>query len=236
LSIEGYHVTEEMIRKVADGSWDPEGHEEDKGARDAMAAHGYWRAHNAVKRSIRRALEKEGTNIGTLLRRDHGTWYRELFGPSVDAGIIRASDLAGYRNDQVYIRNADHVPPPRDAVRDLMPALFDLLRDEQSAQVRAVMGHFAFVFVHPYMDGNGRMARFLMNAVLCTAGFPWTVVKLERRKPYFAALNDASARDDIQPFARFIAECVAQSPGGNGVKPRRRVATPEEVPSGRKRA
>ncbi len=236
LSIEGYRVTEDMIRKVAEGDWDPKNHAADQGARDAMAAHGYWRAHNAVKQSIRRALDNDVTNIGTLLRRDHRTWFRELFGPSVDAGIIRASDLAGYRNDQVYIRNADHVPPPRDAVRDLMPALFDLLRDEQSTQVRAVMGHFAFVFVHPYMDGNGRMARFLMNAVLCTAGFPWTVIKLEQRKHYFAALNNASAQDDIRPFARFIAECVAQSRVENAEKPKRPAANSAKVLSARKRA
>ena len=98
------------------------------------------------------------------------------------------------------------------------------------------MGHFAFVFVHPYMDGNGRMARFLMNAVLCTAGFPWTVIKLEQRKHYFAALNDASARDDIRPFARFIAECVAQSQIEYAERPKRPAEKSAKAPSARKRA
>jgi len=211
LSIEGYRVTEDLIRKVADGSWNPDEHAQDKDARNAMAAHGYWKAHNAVKDSIRHSLENPDTNIGSLLRKDHGRWYRELFSPSVDVGIIKAADLAGYRNDQVYIKNAEHVPPPRAAVRDLMPALFDLLRDEQSPAVRAVLGHFAFVFIHPYMDGNGRMARFLMNAAFCTAGFAWTVIRLDQRPQYFSALNDASARGDIRRFARFISECVVQN-------------------------
>src|SRR5437879_9508428 len=96
-----------------------------------------------------------------------------------------------------------------------MPAFFDLMKDEQSPAVRAVLGHFAFVFIHPYMDGNGRIARFLMNAVLCAAGFPWTVIRLDQRPQYFAALNDASARGDIRPFGRLISECVVQ----NAAKP-----------------
>ncbi|MDN8616095.1 Fic family protein [Variovorax ginsengisoli] len=47
-----------------------------------------------------------------------------------------------------------------------MPALFELLRDEPSAAVRAVLGHFMFDFIHPYMDGNGRLGRFIMNTML----------------------------------------------------------------------
>jgi Fic family protein len=211
LSIEGYRVTEDLIRKVATGQWNPDGHEDDRGQRDAMAAYGYWKAHNAVKETIRRALEDpRAMSIGDRVRREHSTWYREMFSPSVDAGILKPADLAGYRNDQVYIKRARHVPPAKEAVRDTMPKLFDLLRDEQNAAVRAVLGHFIFVFIHPYMDGNGRMARFLMNTMLTTAGYPWTVIKLEQRSEYFKALDLASAEGQVAPFAQFISECAAQ--------------------------
>jgi hypothetical protein len=44
--------------------------------------------------------------VGELVRRDLATWYREMFAPSGDAKILKPSDLAGYRNDQVYIRTA----------------------------------------------------------------------------------------------------------------------------------
>jgi len=47
-----------------------------------------------------------------------------------------------------------HVPLNRDAVVDAMPALFDLLREEKEPAVRAVLGHFIFVYIHPYMDGT----------------------------------------------------------------------------------
>lgn len=90
-----------------------------------------------------------GENSGTVADEVHQNWYRELFAPSVTAGIIKASDLAGYRNQPVYIRRSKHVPPNIDAVKDLMPVYFDLLANESSPAVRAVLGHFMFVYIHP---------------------------------------------------------------------------------------
>ena len=216
LSIEGYRVTPELIERVAAGDWNEALNARDRQSRDAMAAHGYWLAHKEVRRSIEKILA--GANAGDVLKSDHGAWFRALFSPSMAAGILSASDLAGYRNHPVYIRNALHVPPPREAVREMMPALFELLRDEPSAAVRAVLGHFAFVFIHPYMDGNGRLGRFIMNAMLASGGLPWTVLRLEDRSRYMAALDAASSGGDIKPFAAFVAEslsaCLARSPKG----------------------
>lgn len=56
--------------------------------------------------------------------------------------------------------------------------------------MRAVLGHWLFGYVHPYPDGNGRIARFMMNAVLASGGWHWT---------------------EIAPFAQFIAERVRRS-------------------------
>lgn len=61
---------------------------------------------------------------------DHGDWYRTLYGPSVDANILEAADLAGYRRDPVFIRNSKHVPLEKEAILDCMPALFERLREE----------------------------------------------------------------------------------------------------------
>lgn len=101
LSIEGYRVTPELIEKVRTGIWNPEGSENDQKERDAMAARGYFQAFQLVKQSIRAVLK--GENAGEVVDNDHNDWYRELFAPSVTSGLIRASDLAGYRNNQVYI-------------------------------------------------------------------------------------------------------------------------------------
>lgn len=209
LSIEGYRVSDNLIRRVATGQWNPDSNGADEEAKNAMAAHGYWQAHNEVKATIRKIFG--GTNPGKAYRTDHPGWYRALWEPSVRVGLLRPADLAGYRNDAVYIRNAAHVPPPKDAVRDMMPELCNLLEAEESAAVRAVLGHFLFVFTHPYMDGNGRLGRFLMNAMLASGGFSWTVIEKDRRKDYMGALDAASSRGDIEPFARFIYECMIAS-------------------------
>jgi len=104
-----------------------------------------------------------------------------------------------------------HVPPRHEAVRDLMPAFFTLLEDEKEPAVRVVLGHFFFVYIHPYIDGNGRMGRFLMNVMLAGGGYPWTVIPLETRNDYMAALEDASVKGNIGPFSRFLAELVQKS-------------------------
>ena len=171
-----------------------------------MAARGYWQAFQAVKKSLAKILN--GDSSGAVAGNDHAIWYRELFAPSVSAGLISASDLAGYRNQPVHIRKSMHVPPRYEAVRDLMPAFFTLLRGEKEPAVRAVLGHFFFVYIHPYVDGNGRMGRFLMNVMLASGGFPWTVIPIETRNDYMAALEEASVRRNIEPFSRFLAGLV----------------------------
>lgn len=215
LSIERYRVTIELIERVRSGEWDPKENEADRKQRDAMAARGYWLASQQVRESIKLILNNE--NPGKVVDDDHGDWYRELFAPSVISGILKASDLAGYRNGQVYIGGSMHVPLNKDAVRDAMPELFDLLRKEESAAVRAVLGHFVFVFIHPYMDGNGRMGRFLMNVMLASGGYPWTVIPVEEREAYMKSLETASVEEDIEPFAKFIGWLVSEGLKGTPV-------------------
>lgn len=124
LSIEGYRVSPNLIENVRKGTWNPDANSADREQRDALAACDYWLTFQAVHESLKRILKEE--NPGDVADEDHGTWYREMFTPGVTAGLLRASDLAGYRNGQVYIRRSMHVPPNREAVRDLMPVFFDL--------------------------------------------------------------------------------------------------------------
>jgi len=209
LSIEGYRVTPDLIEHVRSGDWNPDRHGKDKEQKDAMAARGYYQAFQVVKESIKSILK--GQNSGEVVDGDHGTWYRELFAPSVTAGILKASDLAGYRNGPVYIKGSLHTPPNHEAVLDAMPILFNLLKEETELSVRIVLGHFILVYIHPYFDGNGRIARFLMNAMMASGGFPWTIIPFEKRDEYMTSLEKASAGNDITDFAKFIALQLKQS-------------------------
>jgi fido (protein-threonine AMPylation protein) len=212
LSIEGYRVGRALIERVRTGTWDPEANEDDREQRDAMAARGYWQAYQSVQGSVRRVLQ--GENAGAVADDDHRTWYRQLFAPSVTAGLIKPVDLAGYRNGPVYIRKSMHVPLNRDALRDAMPTFFDLLREETDPAARVVLGHFIFVYIHPYIDGNGRIGRFLMNVMMASGGYPWTVIPVENRTAYLHALEKASVGEDIAPFADFVAGLVEKRLAG----------------------
>lgn len=209
LSIEGYRVSDALIDRVRSGTWDPDNNEEDRKNRNALAARGYWQAFQRVKSAVERVLA--GENAGTVADQAHPEWYRELFGPSVAAGILQPADLAGYRNGPVYIRRSLHVPPPRDAVRDLMPEFFQLLAAEPEPAVRVVLGHFFFVYIHPYVDGNGRLGRFLMNLMVSSGGWSWTLVTIDTRDQYMAALERASVHQDIGPFTQYLAGRVEAS-------------------------
>lgn len=212
LSIEGYRVSTELIERVRNGRWSPQGNDTDRHDANALAAHGYWRAFQAVRGTVERILT--GAPAGAAIHHDHGAWYRALFMPNVEAGLVEPAVLAGYRSGAVFIRAARHVPPSAEAVRETMPAFFELLESEPEAAVRTVLGHFFFVFIHPYMDGNGRMGRFLMNAALASGGYPWRVVPVSERAAYMQALDAASADGNIRPFAEFIARLVAARPVG----------------------
>jgi len=61
------------------------------------------------------------------------------------------------------------------------------------------------------MDGNGRMGRFLMNVMLAAGGYPWTVIPLEKRDDYMAALESGSVEQDIVPVAIFLGCLVSES-------------------------
>jgi len=204
LSIEGYIVTPDLISKIAKGDWDPEKDVIDGQQKDALAAKGYYEAFQSVLQSVTKVLN--GQSAGKVFYNDVQNWYRELFKPVVQAGLMPVETLAGYRtpNQQVYISGSRHVPPAGHAVLDAMTTLEEKLLNEPSAAVRAILGHFIFVFIHPYMDGNGRVGRFILNLMLISGGYNWTVIRTSEKQRYFNALEVASSECNIKPFTEFV--------------------------------
>lgn len=71
-----------------------------------------------------------------------------------------------------------------------------------------MLGHWVFVYIHPYIDRNGRIGRFSMNVMLASGGYPWTIIPVEKRDDYMQSLEAASVHQDIKPFAVFLATLV----------------------------
>jgi len=209
LSIEGYQVTEDLIKKVRDGDWDPDSDPEDGKQRERLAAAGYKDAFRHVRASLAEVFN--GGEAVSVLQAQYQTWYRLLFGYFVRAGVYSADSLVGYRNGPVFIRDSRHCPPRADSISDAMDALFTCLSKEPSAMVKAILAHYFFVYIHPYPDGNGRMARFAMNFLMVAAGRPWTIIRSERRKEYREALATMDTKQDISFFADFILEEMRES-------------------------
>ena len=200
LTIEGYQVSPELIARVASGG---RGDPEDK---NRLATIGYLAALHRVREDLQHIFS--GRSPAEVTRVGVDVWHQELFLPLAQAGLIEHKDLLGYRRQPVYIRGARHVPPRFDALPDAVDALFHCLEREDHAAVRAILGHFVFTWIHPYEDGNGRVARLLMNTQLASGGYPWTTLRYEDRGRYLSALDSASDDDDIRPFADYVREAM----------------------------
>lgn len=113
------------------------------------------------------------------------------------------------RTSQVFVGH--HIPPhPQDLERH-MQELVQWLNSEEALQLHpvesAALTHYKLVYVHPFVDGNGRTSRLLMNLVLMQARYPPITVHKEQISEYYTALDTAN-KGDFRPFIRFIAKCT----------------------------
>ena len=119
-----------------------------------------------------------------------------------------------YRNTNVIIAGAEHTPPDFVHVLSEMENLIRWYQNEAQELhpvERAGRVHADFVKIHPFVDGNGRTARLLMNLELMKAGFPAAVLPVEKRLEYYEALDAAHTQNDHQPFLSLIIEIVELS-------------------------
>ena len=126
---------------------------------------------------------------------------------------IDEEEAGRYRRGQVRISGSAYVPPEPSAVPGLMHDFGQWLNGEAqqlSPVERAALAHFRLVDIHPFVDGNGRSARLLMNLILVREGYPPAIVRHEDRLAYFAALDEARAGDN-KPCLTLIVEAVERS-------------------------
>lgn len=114
-----------------------------------------------------------------------------------------------YRDQKVVISEAEHTPPDPFSVNDEMERFIQWYDTEAQALhpiERAAMVHILFVGIHPFIDGNGRIARLLLNLELMKAGYPPIIIKKENRLKYYNALDKAHTANDNQNFVGIVVE------------------------------
>jgi Fic family protein len=116
-----------------------------------------------------------------------------------------------YRRSNVIISGAEHVPPDALHVESEMARFINWCQNQASALhpvERAARVHADFVKIHPFVDGNGRTSRLLMNLELMKDGFPPAILPVEKRLEYYETLDNAHTKNDYEPFLSLMSEIV----------------------------
>jgi len=122
-------------------------------------------------------------------------------------GILK-EDAGYYRRVPVFIKGAKHIPPNWRKVPSLMEELETWLKEAKDHPVvLAAEAHIRLARIHPFVDGNGRTCRLLVNYILMQHGFPPALYTSENRDQYMQALDDVEGGDE-EPFIRITAEAT----------------------------
>ena len=119
-----------------------------------------------------------------------------------------------YRSENVVIGGAEHIPPKHYEIDLLMQKLIMEYKEEWRffhPVLRATLLHGEFVKIHPFVDGNGRTSRLLLNFELMKNGYTPIIIKKENRSRYYEVLDLAHTTMDYQPFLEFVAGLVIES-------------------------
>lgn len=126
---------------------------------------------------------------------------------------IDDEEAGNYRKLEVRITGAKFIPPTPILVPSLMHD-FDLWLKRNFKKIDpiefAALAHYKLVDIHPFIDGNGRSARLLMNLILIRAGYPPAVILNVDRKKYYRTLR-LGHEDNLKPFVNFIARSIERS-------------------------
>ncbi|MCI9539086.1 MAG: Fic family protein [Eubacterium sp.] len=127
---------------------------------------------------------------------------------------VDANQAGQYRSVQVYISGTEYIPPTPGEVPQLMKHLTNQIHSSWATLhpiELAAMAHKQLVDIHPFIDGNGRTARLLMNLILVNAGYGVVSIPPIFRNDYINALSASRRLNDMEPFSKLITECVIET-------------------------
>lgn len=126
---------------------------------------------------------------------------------------IDDNNAGRYRQQNVLISGATSTPPDYTLLNDKMVQFVDWYNTEANQLhpiERAAKVHADFVGIHPFIDGNGRTSRLLMNLELMKAGYPPCVITVENRLAYYEALDQWMAFAKTEKFIQLVADAVLE--------------------------
>ena len=125
---------------------------------------------------------------------------------------IDDANAGAYRNVRVRISGSAVVMPNHMKVPELMDDFFKwLTRPSRDAIAKAFDAHFRLVSIHPFIDGNGRTARLMMNFILMCGGFAPVIVRPRDRKRYLDALENYQMTGDGAKYEKFMIAALSRS-------------------------
>lgn len=128
--------------------------------------------------------------------------------------LIGLDDLnAGfYRDCRVRISGSDTILPNPLKVPHLMEEFYKWLDNNiENEPMTAIIAHLKFVSIHPFVDGNGRCARLLMNLLLLKYGYSPIIIRPTDRKKYLSAIENFQIKGDEETYAKFMLRLLNRS-------------------------
>jgi len=123
------------------------------------------------------------------------------------------NQIGKYRTLQVYIRGTNWLPPKPKEVSNEMASLLSWYTKNKNKIHPLVLSayfHSAFETIHPFVDGNGRVGRLLMNFILHKKGYPMINIPSQRKHEYYSALESSQLKGDLKPLVKFLVELMKE--------------------------
>lgn len=191
------------------------------------------KAHNVALRMIEAEVREEGRPLTeTFIRTLHQILLREDYQVTNPDGTTYTIHAGQYKTRPNSVRTITGELFEYASPEETPALMADLIawynREEAAATLSPIqlasLFHYRYIRIHPFEDGNGRMARLLVNYILCKHGYPMIVVKSTDKNQYLSALNQcdvavglipsdgANAQlNQINPLTNYLSHCLEQS-------------------------